>query len=395
MSSRLRPLAADLHSRSIAAGYEVQLLEAAHVVVVGAGAIGQNAIQSLALAGVGGLTVVDHDLFEPHNLTRSPLHPTPIELHEWGSKKAVGVARKAARLMTAAGGRTKGFATTIEAVPGVLVGADVVVAAVDTIDTRRFLARWCRLLGKPLVEAGFQAADLNISVYGAEPAEACYGCLDAHHEDGLSCMALGRVLLHSPFAPAIQSAAAVCGGLIAEQVIDLLHGRSRQLNHQLFFNLRSYRSSRGWLQRHPACRLGHDAAHSLLTIDEAPASWAELLRHAGTDELHLSSPLVLSTMCPRCRRWCRPDVPAWCWRLQPRCAACREGGHRLDDAYAAFDICVAISAIDAGRAAATVPFPDLASNAPLFTMLDLHGLPTVLALPLPASSVEITLDAGF
>ncbi len=50
----------------------VQALQRAHVLVVGAGAVGGACIEALARTGVGRLTIVDGDCFEESNLNRQP-----------------------------------------------------------------------------------------------------------------------------------------------------------------------------------------------------------------------------------------------------------------------------------------------------------------------------------
>ena len=56
---------------SLIEGYEREFISGLDILVVGAGAIGNELIKNLALFGVGGITLVDFDTIELHNLTRS------------------------------------------------------------------------------------------------------------------------------------------------------------------------------------------------------------------------------------------------------------------------------------------------------------------------------------
>ena len=66
-------ISSGLFSREALAGYDPERLSSAKVAVVGLGAAGSNVVQTLALAGVGELRLIDFDVVEPTNLTRSPL----------------------------------------------------------------------------------------------------------------------------------------------------------------------------------------------------------------------------------------------------------------------------------------------------------------------------------
>ena len=53
--------------------FDQEALKRAHIIVIGAGAVGNEAIKNLALLGIGHLHLVDMDRIEEHNLTRSVL----------------------------------------------------------------------------------------------------------------------------------------------------------------------------------------------------------------------------------------------------------------------------------------------------------------------------------
>jgi adenylyltransferase/sulfurtransferase len=69
--------------------WDQEKLRAASVMVVGAGAIGNEVLKNLALIGVGNIWVVDCDDIEDSNLTRSIL----FRRDDCGQSKAVAAGR--------------------------------------------------------------------------------------------------------------------------------------------------------------------------------------------------------------------------------------------------------------------------------------------------------------
>src|SRR5437588_11469685 len=66
-------------------------LAAARILVVGAGALGNEVLKNLALLGVGTVYVIDRDVVETSNLSRSVL----FRAEDGGRPKAEGAARRA------------------------------------------------------------------------------------------------------------------------------------------------------------------------------------------------------------------------------------------------------------------------------------------------------------
>ena len=96
-------------------------LAAAHVAMVGCGALGSASADALARAGVGRLTIIDRDYVELHNLQRQSLFDERDVLER--APKAVAAADRLHRINS-----------DIEIIP---IVADVTSANIDEIDRRR------------------------------------------------------------------------------------------------------------------------------------------------------------------------------------------------------------------------------------------------------------------
>jgi sulfur-carrier protein adenylyltransferase/sulfurtransferase len=124
-------------------------LAAASVGVVGAGGLACAVLPYLAAAGVGRLTIVDHDRVEESNLHRQPLY----RMSDVGQAKAP--AARAALLAMNPGVRIDARVERLDPVnAGSLVGhSDVIVDAADSFAVTYVLSDACQSAAKPLVSA--------------------------------------------------------------------------------------------------------------------------------------------------------------------------------------------------------------------------------------------------
>jgi molybdopterin-synthase adenylyltransferase len=157
-----------------------QRLLGAHVVLIGAGGIGAPAIQYLAAAGVGRLTVVDDDAVSLSNLQRQVLFATTDV-----DRAKVEAARDAvARLNPDVAFAAVMARLTDANAADLLRGADVVVDGSDNFATRLAVADAARRLTIPLVSAAVGQFDGQLGVFrGWEPDKPCYRCLVGHDPD--------------------------------------------------------------------------------------------------------------------------------------------------------------------------------------------------------------------
>ncbi len=166
-------------------------LAGAHIALIGCGGIGSPALQYLAAAGVGGLTLIDDDVVEESNLQRQTIF-TPADI---GRGKAEAAAQWVARFDGAITVRAIATRITRDNAADLLAGATCVLDGCDNFATRLAVSDACVALGLPLTSAAlgrFQGQVANFA--GHLPEEPCYRCFvgDAFDaEDCDSCAADG------------------------------------------------------------------------------------------------------------------------------------------------------------------------------------------------------------
>lgn len=144
-----------------------------HVAVVGAGGLGSPAIQYLAAAGVGRLTLIDDDVVSLSNLQRQTLFATA----DMGRRKVTVAAERVAALNPDV--RVTPVTRRIDAANAaeLLAGADVIADGSDNFATRLAVADAALALGVPLVSAAVGSFEGQLGVFrGHEAALPCYRC---------------------------------------------------------------------------------------------------------------------------------------------------------------------------------------------------------------------------
>lgn len=151
-------------------------LEAARVLLVGAGGLGSPAAYYLAAAGIGTLRIADDDVVDRSNLQRQILH-TEARI---GTPKVDSAAIALAALNPRT--RIEPVAERVHAgnVERLLAGIDVVVDGADNFPARYLLNDACVKLGIPLVYGAVHRFEGQASVFDAgrqRGVAPCYRCL--------------------------------------------------------------------------------------------------------------------------------------------------------------------------------------------------------------------------
>jgi adenylyltransferase/sulfurtransferase len=157
-----------------------QKLLDAHVLIVGAGGLGSPAAMYLASAGVGHLTIADHDEVELSNLQRQILHDSAA----LGRAKVDSARERLAALNPET--RVTPLHTRLDAAQlhELAQQADVVVDACDNFDTRFAVNAACVATGTPLVSGAAVRMEGQLSVFiPGRPDSPCYRCLYREGEE--------------------------------------------------------------------------------------------------------------------------------------------------------------------------------------------------------------------
>lgn len=138
----------------------IDLLQAARVLVVGAGGLGSPALAYLSAAGVGTLGISDPDRVEQSNLQRQVIHPAS----SLGQIKSVSAAATVHALNPNVRVQLEPKITADNARS--IIGAyDLVIDATDNFSAKYLLADTCAEVGRPHLWGTLVAMNFQISVF--------------------------------------------------------------------------------------------------------------------------------------------------------------------------------------------------------------------------------------
>ena len=193
-----------------------------HALIVGAGGLGSPVALYLGSAGVGRITVVDHDTVDMTNLQRQIIHT----MDRVGQPKVVS-AQAAVAAINPEIQFTPVMARADAALLDTLVAqADVVLDCCDNFMTRHAINAACVKHRRPLVSGAAIRFDGQVCVYDSRaPLSPCYACVfppDTTFEE-TRCATMGV------FAPLV----GIIGSLQAAEALKLLSGAGHPLTGRL------------------------------------------------------------------------------------------------------------------------------------------------------------------
>ena len=222
-----------------------QRLLASHALVIGAGGLGSPVALYLGSAGVGRITLADHDHVDLTNLQRQIAH----NLARVGSAKAESARAAIAAINPDVRVDVHVQRADAESLDAWVRDAGVVLDCSDNFATRHAVNAACVRHRVPLVSGAAIRFDGQIAVYDTrDPACPCYACVfppDAGFEE-VACATLGV------FAPLV----GIIGTMQAAEALKLLAGVGSSLAGRLqMVDARSMQWSEMRLARQADCRV--------------------------------------------------------------------------------------------------------------------------------------------
>ena len=199
-----------------------QQLSNSHALIIGAGGLGSPVALYLGSAGVGSITVVDHDTVDATNLQRQIAHTTD----DLGRPKAYSIQQSIAAINPDVNVRVIIQRADDALLNELVKQASVVLDCTDNFGTRHAINRACLRHGKPLVSGAAIQFDGQVTVYDPRDIKSpCYACVfpEATRPEETQCATMGV------FAPLV----GIIGSVQAGEALKLLMNVGKALTGRL------------------------------------------------------------------------------------------------------------------------------------------------------------------
>mgnify|MGYP000349576179 FL=1 len=215
----------------------------AHAVIVGAGGLGSAAAPYLAAAGVGKITLVDHDVVELTNLQRQIMHCESMV----GKSKVHSGKQFLGQLNSSIQVDIVQEKITNDLLAKLLPTVNVVLDCTDNFKTRQLINAACVHHQTPLVSGSALRFDGQVAVFDPRiPSSPCYACIFSPEEEfeEVSCSSMGI------FSPLV----GIIGAIQAAQALQVMIGFGESLlGRMLLWNARTTQIDQIKIARNPDC----------------------------------------------------------------------------------------------------------------------------------------------
>jgi len=322
--------------------WDQRRLADARVIVIGAGALGNELLKNLALLGIGNVFVADLDRIENSNLSRSVLYRAA----DCGQKKAVVAAARTRDIYPEM--RVQPFCGNVvyDLGLGIYRWADVILGGLDNREARVAINRGAARAGRVWIDGAIERLDGVARVF--DPAVGpCYECTMSDVdwkmlEARRSCALLSREEMELGKVPTTPTTASIVAGIQIQEAVKLLHGLPTLSGQGFVFDGLHHQSYPVTYSRLADCPT-HDADEPVVSLawkssQTTARQFLERVRaDLGADAvIELNNDLLSGLTCEKCG-----TTDPWFASLghvseqQGRCPKCH--AHRAPEMYHTID----------------------------------------------------------
>ncbi len=216
--------------------WEREKVEKAKIMVVGAGALGNEVIKNLVLMGIGNIFIVDFDEIELANLSRSIL----FRETDTGRKKAEVAAARAKEINPNVHVQYFHGDVTSALGLGIFRRMDVIIGCLDNREARLAVNRFAYWINKPWVDGAIQEF-LGLARVFVPGEGACFECSlteQARRDLAIrySCPLLARENVLLGKVPTTPTIASIIAGIQSQEALKLIHDKPVKPGSVMHFN---------------------------------------------------------------------------------------------------------------------------------------------------------------
>jgi adenylyltransferase/sulfurtransferase len=305
------------------------------VMVVGAGALGNEILKNLALLGFQRIVVIDLDRIEESNLSRAVLYRS----NDVGEFKANAAARSFRELAPDATVQPLAANLLHDCGLGLFQWSDLIIAGLDNREARLWINRAAWKMNRPWVDGAIEGINgvARVFVPGLAP---CYECTLGETDWELlnrrmSCNLLLREQDVAGKVPTTPTISSIIAGVQVQEAMKLIHGLPTLASRGYVFEGLNHTSYVVEYTENPDC-MSHYTLENLIHLPQCSRDMTllDLLERArrdlGTSEvvLEFSRDVVHKLVCPKCKEEEERFTPVGSIRFEEgRCS--RDGQQRI------------------------------------------------------------------
>lgn len=224
-------------------------IAACRVLVIGAGALGNEILKNMSLLGFREVVVVDMDRIDESNLSRTILY----RASDVGEYKVDVAARTYKAILPGAVVQPITANITRDCGLGLFLWSDIIIAGLDNREARLWINRCAWKVNRPWIDGAIEGINgiARVFVPGAPPCYECtLGEVDwAILERRMSCNLLAHEDVKEGKVPTTPTIASIIAGIQVQEAVKLIHGSPTLAGKGFVFEGLNHTSYRRGVQR--------------------------------------------------------------------------------------------------------------------------------------------------